>query len=92
MTIDDPPILIGMQAGEGHGAFSVDEPGNVCRNLRQELFGVPSMDHGASYDAREKQAPRISPGNLHFWWRRRDSCSTSFEMAWTMPSSFIHER
>jgi hypothetical protein len=55
-------------------------------------FEVPSLDHDASYVAGEKQAPRISPGNLHFWWRRRDSCSTSFEMAWTMPSSFIHER
>jgi hypothetical protein len=53
------------------------------------LFGAPSLNHDESYVTREKQALWISPENLHFWWRRRDSCSLSFEKAWTMPSSFI---
>jgi hypothetical protein len=33
--------------------------------------------------------PRISPGNTHKLWRRRDSLSISFETGWTMPSSLI---
>ena len=37
----------------------------------------------------KKQVPRISPGNLHLWWRRGDSCSIPFGTGWTMPSSFI---
>jgi len=38
---------------------------------------------------REGRTPRISPGSPHYWWRRGDSCSISFETGWTMPSSFI---
>ena len=85
----DAPIFVGVQAAERHCAFAVDESRNVGSDICWKLFGVPSLDHGESYIAGEKQAPRISPGNLHFWWRRRDSCSIPFETAWTMPSSFI---
>ena len=50
-TDDNPPIFIGVEAGERNGAFSVDEAGDVCRNLRQKLFGIPSLGHDESYAA-----------------------------------------
>jgi hypothetical protein len=37
----------------------------------------------------EARPLRISPERPHHWWRRRDSYPISFEMDWTMPSSFI---
>jgi hypothetical protein len=82
-------IFVGMPTATRNSPVAIDQTRDIGGDDGGTASGLPVSDQGVFCAVLPLGIPRISPGNTHKLWRRRDSLSISFETGWTMPSSLI---